>query len=85
MRPGLWWIWALAGVHDVIPLRPAAFGLSYVSRCRPPPTIRRLPGNHPVVARAFQLAASAQLRNVATLGGNVLQRFVFPRYLMDRM
>jgi xanthine dehydrogenase YagS FAD-binding subunit len=30
--------------------------------------------NYPVVADALRLAASAQLRNMATLGGNVLQR-----------
>jgi xanthine dehydrogenase YagS FAD-binding subunit len=30
--------------------------------------------NYPVVAEALKLAASAQLRNMATLGGNVLQR-----------
>jgi xanthine dehydrogenase YagS FAD-binding subunit len=29
---------------------------------------------YPVVAQALQLAASAQIRNMATLGGNVLQR-----------
>jgi xanthine dehydrogenase YagS FAD-binding subunit len=30
--------------------------------------------NFPVVAQALQLAASAQIRNMASLGGNVLQR-----------
>jgi xanthine dehydrogenase YagS FAD-binding subunit len=30
--------------------------------------------NYPVIAESLQLAASAQLRNMATLGGNVLQR-----------
>jgi xanthine dehydrogenase YagS FAD-binding subunit len=30
--------------------------------------------SYPVVAQSLQLAASAQLRNMATLGGNVLQR-----------
>jgi xanthine dehydrogenase YagS FAD-binding subunit len=30
--------------------------------------------NYPVIAEALKLAASAQLRNMATLGGNVLQR-----------
>jgi xanthine dehydrogenase YagS FAD-binding subunit len=30
--------------------------------------------NYPVIADALKLAASAQLRNMATLGGNVLQR-----------
>ena len=35
------------------------------------PAVRR---DYPVVAQALQQAASAQLRNMATLGGNVLQR-----------
>ena len=30
--------------------------------------------DYPVIAQALQLAASAQIRNMATLGGNVLQR-----------
>ncbi|HEY2246231.1 MAG TPA: FAD binding domain-containing protein, partial [Bradyrhizobium sp.] len=30
--------------------------------------------NYPVIAESLQLAASPQLRNMATLGGNVLQR-----------
>jgi xanthine dehydrogenase YagS FAD-binding subunit len=35
------------------------------------PEVRR---NYPVIAQSLELAASAQLRNMATLGGNVLQR-----------
>jgi xanthine dehydrogenase YagS FAD-binding subunit len=35
------------------------------------PEIKR---NFPVIAQSLQLAASAQLRNMASLGGNVLQR-----------
>lgn len=35
------------------------------------PDIKR---NFPVIAQALEFAASAQLRNMATLGGNVLQR-----------
>ena len=31
-------------------------------------------GRYPVIADSLQLAASAQLRNMATLGGNVLQK-----------
>jgi xanthine dehydrogenase YagS FAD-binding subunit len=31
-------------------------------------------GRYPVIAQSLELAASAQLRNMATLGGNVLQR-----------
>jgi xanthine dehydrogenase YagS FAD-binding subunit len=36
--------------------------------------------DYPVIAQALQLAASAQLRNMATLGGNVLQRTRCPYY-----
>ena len=35
------------------------------------PAVRR---DYPVIAQTMQLAASAQIRNMATLGGNVLQR-----------
>lgn len=35
------------------------------------PVVRR---DYPVIAQSLQLAASAQIRNMATLGGNVLQR-----------
>ncbi len=36
--------------------------------------------NYPVIAQSLQLAASAQLRNMATLGGNVLQRTRCPYF-----
>jgi len=36
--------------------------------------------NFPVIAQSLSLAASAQLRNMATLGGNVLQRTRCPYY-----
>lgn len=35
---------------------------------------RQIQQQYPVIAQALQLAASPQLRNMATLGGNVLQR-----------
>lgn len=35
---------------------------------------------YPVIAQSLQLAASAQLRNMATLGGNVLQKTRCPYY-----
>jgi xanthine dehydrogenase YagS FAD-binding subunit len=31
-------------------------------------------GNYPIIAQSLELAASQQIRNMATLGGNVLQR-----------
>ena len=36
--------------------------------------------HYPMIAQSLQLAASAQLRNMATLGGNVLQRTRCPYY-----
>jgi xanthine dehydrogenase YagS FAD-binding subunit len=36
--------------------------------------------DYPVIAQSLQLAASPQLRNMATLGGNVLQRTRCPYY-----
>jgi xanthine dehydrogenase YagS FAD-binding subunit len=36
--------------------------------------------DYPVIAQSLQLAASAQIRNMATLGGNVLQRTRCPYY-----
>jgi xanthine dehydrogenase YagS FAD-binding subunit len=42
-----------------------------MSQAERDPTIRR---DYPVITQSLHLAASAQLRNMATLGGNVLQR-----------
>jgi xanthine dehydrogenase YagS FAD-binding subunit len=46
-------------------------GLALMSEAADHPLIRR---EFPVIAQSLQLAASAQLRNMATLSGNVLQR-----------
>ena len=40
----------------------------------------RVLSHYPVIAQSLQLAASAQIRNMATLGGNVLQRTRCPYY-----
>ena len=37
-------------------------------------------GGYPVIAHSLKLAASAQLRNMATLGGNVLQKTRCPYF-----
>jgi xanthine dehydrogenase YagS FAD-binding subunit len=42
-----------------------------MSQCAEDPTVNR---DYPVIAETLKLAASAQLRNMASLGGNVLQR-----------
>lgn len=41
---------------------------------------RDVRGNFPVIAQSLQLAASPQLRNMASLGGNVLQRTRCPYF-----
>ena len=38
------------------------------------PSIRRCATRYPVLARAILAGASAQIRNMATVGGNLLQR-----------
>jgi xanthine dehydrogenase YagS FAD-binding subunit len=45
--------------------------LAHMSDAAEHPVVRR---DFPVVAQSLQLAASQQIRNMATLGGNVLQR-----------
>jgi xanthine dehydrogenase YagS FAD-binding subunit len=40
----------------------------------------RVVAQYPAIAQSLQLAASAQIRNMATLGGNVLQRTRCPYY-----
>ena len=45
--------------------------LARMSQVEAHPEVRR---DYPVLAQSLQLAASAQLRNMASLGGNVLQR-----------
>src|SRR5207237_8544639 len=41
------------------------------------PAVRTL---YPVVSQALELSASAQLRNVATIGGNIMQRTRCPYF-----
>jgi xanthine dehydrogenase YagS FAD-binding subunit len=45
--------------------------LAHMAEAADHPAIRQ---GYPVIAQSLELAASAQLRNMATLGGNVLQR-----------
>jgi xanthine dehydrogenase YagS FAD-binding subunit len=75
MHPGL-----LIDVNDLAQeygyIRPDRDGLrlgafAHMSTVADDPVVLR---DYPVVAQSLQLAASAQLRNMATLAGNVLQR-----------
>src|SRR6185437_14958445 len=51
--------------------------LARMSAAADHPEVRR---DYPVIAQALELAASAQLRNMASLGGNLLQRTRCPYY-----
>src|SRR4051794_25230284 len=44
---------------------------AHMSEAAEHPAVRR---DYPVIAQSLDLAASVQIRNMATLGGNVLQR-----------
>ena len=59
---------------DVVEARPAGLRLGALARmadvARHPVVMRQ----YPVIAQSLNLAASAQIRNMARLGGNVLQR-----------
>jgi len=76
-------------VVDIGPLRSAHAGielsakglhlgaLASMSKVADHPDVRR---DYPAIAESLSLAASAQLRNMASLGGNVLQRTRCPYY-----
>jgi xanthine dehydrogenase YagS FAD-binding subunit len=71
---------ALAGVHDVISVAPDGVRLGTMVKMSAAADHPEIVKNYPVVAQSLQLAASAQLRNMATLGGNVLQRTRCPYF-----
>ena len=51
--------------------------LAHMSEVADHPAIKR---DYPIIAQSLELAASAQIRNMATLGGNVLQRTRCPYF-----
>ncbi len=60
--------------HAAIEVRPEGLklgGLATMAQTADHPEVIR---DYPVISQSLALAASAQLRNMATLGGNVLQR-----------
>lgn len=70
----------LAGEFSDIESGPAGLGLgafATMSAVGDNADVRR---DYPVIAQSLNLAASAQLRNMATLGGNLLQRTRCPYY-----
>jgi xanthine dehydrogenase YagS FAD-binding subunit len=70
----------LQKTHAAIEAGPAGLrlgALAKMSAAADDPAVRR---DYPAVAQSLQLAASAQLRNMATLGGNLLQRTRCPYF-----
>src|ERR1700759_910400 len=75
MRPeGLVDINPLAGGWSEINLDGGNLRLGALARMSDVAAHPQMQRNYPVVAQSLQLAASPQLRNMATSGGNVLQR-----------
>jgi xanthine dehydrogenase YagS FAD-binding subunit len=75
MRPeGLVDINPLAGSWSEINLDGGNLRLGALARMSDVAAHAEVQRNYPVIAQSLQLAASPQLRNMATLGGNVLQR-----------
>jgi xanthine dehydrogenase YagS FAD-binding subunit len=64
----------LAGAWSAVSLDDGNLRLGALARMSDVAANSEVQRSYPVVADALKLAASAQLRNMATLGGNVLQR-----------
>ena len=64
----------LAGAWSTIALDDGDLRLGALARMSDVAANSAVQRNYPVVADALKLAASPQLRNMATIGGNVLQR-----------
>jgi xanthine dehydrogenase YagS FAD-binding subunit len=60
--------------YDFIRAMPEGLHLGALTRMHRAGTDPMIHRDYPVIAQSLQLAASAQIRNMATLGGNVLQR-----------
>jgi len=71
---------ALAGQHGQIELTPEGLKLGALVRMAQAAEHPGVRHDYPVIAQSLQLAASPQLRNMASLGGNVLQRTRCPYF-----
>ena len=71
---------ALAGAHDAISVSSDGVRLGAMVKMSAAADHPEIVKNYPVISQSLQLAASAQLRNMATLGGNVLQRTRCPYF-----
>jgi xanthine dehydrogenase YagS FAD-binding subunit len=66
--------------HSVIQVEPAGLRLGAFAKMSVVAANSEVAAMYPVIADSLRSAASAQLRNMATLGGNVLQRSRCPYY-----
>jgi xanthine dehydrogenase YagS FAD-binding subunit len=73
-------IGGLATGLDVIEVGPRGLRLGALAKMSAVADHPALRLDYPVIAESLTLAASAQLRNMATLGGNVLQKTRCPYY-----
>lgn len=65
---------AIDKVWSKIEVGPDGLRLGALARMADVENNTEIQRDYPIIAQSLQLAASAQLRNMATLGGNVLQR-----------
>jgi len=70
----------LSREHSAIEVTPAGLRLGAMAHMSTVADDAGVLRDYPAIAQSLQLAASAQLRNMATLGGNVLQRTRCPYY-----
>lgn len=66
--------------HEPVSFGPGGLTLSAFAKMSQAAEHPAVLKNYPVIAQSLKLAASAQLRNMATLGGNVLQKTRCPYY-----
>ncbi len=71
---------SLARQHAGVEAGPASLRLGALTRMSVAAEDPAVTRDYPAIAQSLTLAASAQLRNMATLGGNVLQRTRCPYY-----
>jgi xanthine dehydrogenase YagS FAD-binding subunit len=71
---------ALAPAHDAISVSPDGVRLGAMVKMATAADHPEIVKAYPVISQSLLLAASAQLRNMATLGGNVLQRTRCPYF-----
>jgi xanthine dehydrogenase YagS FAD-binding subunit len=71
---------ALASPREPVSFGPQGLTLNAFAKMSQVAAHPDVLAHYPVIAQSLQLAASAQLRNMATLGGNVLQKTRCPYY-----